>query len=197
MSGRLIVFEGIDGAGKSTHARKLQDHLKDAVLFREPGGTKLGEDVRGILLSHRDDDMYSESEFLLYMAARDQLLSEKMRPALKSGATVILDRYYYSTAAYQGAGRGFGVQRVLDICDKLQFETPDRVFLLDLTPEEALKRLAEGKDRIESRGVEYFRTVREAFLKMTKDTRFCTIDASGSLEDVQAEIRRLVSADHS
>ena len=91
MSGRLIVFEGIDGAGKSTHARQLQEHLGGSVLLREPGGTKLGEDIRSILLSHREDDMSSESEFLLYMAARAQLLQEKVRPELKKSGTQVVD----------------------------------------------------------------------------------------------------------
>lgn len=195
MPGRLIVFEGIDGAGKSTHAEMLRGHLAgrgvSVALHREPGGTRLGEDVRKILLGHRDDDMTVESEFLLYMAARAQLLEEAVRPALRTGGTVILDRYYHSTAAYQGAGRGLGVAKVLDVCGRLGFDRPDHVFLLDLDPEEAFERLPQGKDRIEARGLEYFKAVREGFLELARreKDRFTLLDAAQPVKVVQMEVR--------
>ncbi len=195
----LLVIEGVDGAGKTTQAERLRDHLegegRSVALFREPGGTYLGEEVRKILLGHRKDDMSMEAEFLLYMTARAQLLQESVRPAIADGKVVILDRYFYSTAAYQGEAGGLGAKTVLDVCARLHFDTPDHVFLLDLDPGEAFQRGNADKDRIESRGIDYFQRVRKAFLDIAKSEPglFTVLDASHPADEIQAGIRESVS----
>jgi dTMP kinase len=154
-NGFLVSFEGIDKCGKTTQvdrlAKKLSELGKEVEIFREPGSTAISEQVRRILLSVEHKTMNPTCEMLLYSAARAQLVSEKILPALKKGNLVILDRFYHSTIAYQGYGRGLPLDLINEINHKVsQGRSPDSTFILDISPEEAIMRRDEvGRDRIE------------------------------------------------
>lgn len=185
MSGKFFVFEGIDGCGKTTQAEFLVTALEKrglkTVHLREPGGTPIGEFIRGLLLDHREVEMAPWTEVFLFMASRAQLVADRLRPALQRGDTVVLDRYYYSTAAYQGAAGGIGVLEILDLSERVaKFDRPDRIFLLDLDPRIALQRMGPARDRLEARGLRYQEQVREGFVRIARSDkdRFRIIDAS-------------------
>jgi dTMP kinase len=198
MKGRFIVFEGGDGCGKTTQLGLLEGALtkRHRVLrLREPGSTPIGERVREVLLDARHAEMAPATEFLLYMAARAQLVEERIRPALKRGDVVLLDRYYYSTAAYQGAAGKLGVSYVLDFAEKtMKFPKPDLVVVLDVTAVEAARRSKREKDRVESKGAAYQARVRTSFLAMARRDRkrFRVVDASGTIDDVHRDIVKVV-----
>ena len=131
MRGRFIVVEGIDGSGKTTLAAKLARELKRrgrrVIRTREPGGTRLGEKIRGVLLDARNEAMTPQTELFLYMASRAQLVDQVIRPALRRGTDVVCDRYYYSTAAYQGAAGGLKIGDILTLAENIaRFERPTR-----------------------------------------------------------------------
>lgn len=197
MRGSLIVLEGIDGCGKTTQIERLEAALvkfRKVERLREPGGTVVGEKIRALLADPSHAEMTPRTELLLFMAARAQLADEKIGPALRGGLVVLLDRYYHSTAAYQGGASGLGVSKVLDLVETLRFPKPDLVVLLDLDPAEAAKRTGGAKDRIESKGPDYQWKVRSTFLKMARDDRkrFRIIDASKSPEEVHEAIIKVV-----
>lgn len=197
MRGSLIVLEGIDGSGKTTQADRLEAALlkfRKVERLREPGGTVVGEKLRDLLADPSHAEMTPRTELLLFMAARAQLADEKIGPALRGGGVVLLDRYYHSTAAYQGGASGLGVGKVLDLVETLRFPKPDLVVLLDLDPAEAAKRMDGAKDRIESKGPDYQWRVRSTFLKMARDDRkrFRVIDASRPPDDVHDAILKAV-----
>ncbi len=173
-----VAFEGIEGAGKSTVAQRVGERLEadghEVVRVREPGGTAVGERIRAILLGH---DLLPDpwTEALLFAAARAQLASEVVGPALDSGAWVLSDRSVYSSLAYQGAGRGLGIDAVRSVNEPgLQDVWPNLVILLAIDAAEGLLRQDVG-DRIGDEGVEFQRTVTE---------RFVIIDAGNPLDDV-------------
>jgi dTMP kinase len=148
----FVTFEGLDGSGKTTQAELLRARLEadgeQVVATREPGGTELGERIRELVL--HGDHVVPWAEALLYAASRAQHVEAVIRPALERGAAVVCDRYVDSSVAYQGGGRGLGVERVLDLnlaaVDGLM---PDLTFLLELTPETASARITGTRDRIE------------------------------------------------
>jgi len=154
-SGLLVSFEGIDKCGKSTQVELLKNLLSEKdhpyKIFREPGSTSISEQIRRILLSHESSNMGDLCETLLYSAARAQLVGEKIIPALKDGFCVILDRYYHSTTAYQGYGRGIPLELINKVnAAASQGYAPDITFILDISPEEASKRRDEaGRARLE------------------------------------------------
>jgi dTMP kinase len=167
MTGRFITFEGIDGAGKSTHlpacARLLREHAIAVITTREPGGTELAELVRDWFLHHPTDP---HTEALLAFAARSDHLARSIRPALADGQWVLCDRFTDSTVAYQGGGRGLGVEQVEQLEQWLHPDLqPDRTYLFDLPAEEAARRRAGARaaDRFESEDVAFFERVREAY----------------------------------
>jgi dTMP kinase len=196
--GTLITFEGIDFSGKSVQASLLYERLKskavDVLFLREPGGTEISENIRNVLLDNKYDKMQAATEVLLYSAARAQMVAEKVTPHLKSGGVVICDRFYDSTTAYQGYGR----QIDLDFIQRLnKFVTqgvkPDLTFLLDLDPEEALKRKDKnGKslDRLEQEHLKFHQRVRAGYLKIAQaePNRFKIINGSRSIESIQEEV---------
>lgn len=190
MRGKFIVFEGIDGSGKSSVSAKIEDRLKAAgrrvLRTREPGGTPLGEKVRGMLLDPANTEMVPWTELFLFMASRAQLVDQVIRPALREGVDVLCDRYYYSTAAYQGAAGKVGIPVVLKIAeDVAKFQRPDRVLLFDVPPRVARRRAGDRSDRVESKGEAYQERVRRGFLRMAKaDRRFTVLDASRPAEEV-------------
>jgi dTMP kinase len=167
--GYLVTFEGIDGCGKTTQAELLHKHLINkgcnSPIFREPGGTVVGEKIRSILLDSANNDMEPLAELFLYLAARVQITHHHISPALENGDIVIMDRYSDSTVAYQGFARNIGrdVTQQLNKIATLGI-VPDLTFIIDCSPETALARLSGKPDRLESEGVSFMNRVREGFL---------------------------------
>jgi len=198
MTGRFITFEGIDGCGKSTHARMFVQRLEargtKVLLLREPGGTGIGERIRGILLDKAHMEMAMEAELLLFTAARAQLVREVVRPALAEGTVVVLDRFTDSSEAYQGYGRGLGLEEIRQVN---RFATgglvPDLTILLDLDEEEAARRMGirpEAADRLDDEGASFMKRVREGYRKLAQRSpeRFRVVSASGSVDEVDERI---------
>jgi dTMP kinase len=190
----FVTFEGVDGCGKSTQARRLAEDLqrqgREVVLTREPGGTELGEQVRELLLHGGAIAPWAEAA--LFAAARAELVSSVIRPALERGAVVICDRYLDSSLAYQGIARGLGVERVLDLNrPALQGVLPDRTFLLLIDPDEALTRMGGERDRMERGGAEFRRLVDAAYRELAQmfPERIVTVDGSLPVELVARLVR--------
>ena len=195
MSGLLITFEGIDGCGKSTQAALLRDRFlksgQTAELYREPGGTRIGEGIRSLLLDPSLSEMTPHAELFLYLAARAQITGEIIRPSLDSGNHVILDRYIDSTVVYQGFARSLGMDWMIDL-NKIATDglVPDITFLVELDPTEAVKRMDRSFDRMESEGLDFMKTVREGFLTLAgkEKERFVVLDGSKSIEEIESGI---------
>lgn len=194
---RYVAIEGIDGAGKSTIARLVADRLveigHDVTHVREPGGTRSGEAIRDILLGP-DADPGPWAEALLFAAARSQLAHEVIAPALAAGKTVVSDRCVYSSLAYQGAGRGLGIDEVRMVNEAgLQGIWPDTVVLLRVPAAKGLGR-EDGADRISTEGLELQERVAAAYevLAAAEPDRFAVVDATGEVvETVEATLRIL------
>jgi dTMP kinase len=190
----FITFEGVDGSGKSTQARLLAEHLggegRDVVATREPGGTEVGERVREILLG--GDAVAPWTEAALFAAARAQLVTEVIRPALDRGADVVCDRYLDSSLAYQGLARGLGVERVLEL-NLLAIDglLPDRTFLLLVPLDQAAVRRGSDPDRIEREGDEFVARVDSAYRELASifAQRIVTVDATQPPQEVAKLIR--------
>ena len=200
IKGKLITFEGIDGSGKSTQIKKLESRLKrfkiNYITYREPGGTSLSEKIRQILLDKENMELSYISEGLLFAAARAQLVKEKIRPDLDSGKVVICDRFIDSTIAYQGYGRELDVQKLVSI-NEIATEglMPDITFLLDITPENAFKRIDSTEiDRMESVGIKFFKKIRKGYFQIIKDNpeRFFLINADQSEVLIENEINEII-----
>jgi len=194
------VIDGPDGAGKTTQAARLAAHLRAqgeaVVVLREPGATPMGEAIRDLLLDP-DTDVTALAEMLLYQAARAQVVETVVRPALEAGKTVLLDRYWYSTLAYQGYGLGIDAAAVRSVSDVATGGLePDRVVLLDVEPEVGLGRLDGARDRIEGRPLDFHRRVREGFREQAKalGEKATLIDASQPPDVVAGRIREAVDA---
>lgn len=200
---RFITFEGIDGSGKSTQSRLLYDHLTanglPAILTREPGGAPGAEDIRRLLVEGDPDRWSPETEILLFTAARRDHLERTIQPALKSGKTVICDRFADSTRVYQGAARGdlrTLVDRLHDAVIRIE---PDLTFIIDMDPDAALARgLARnsGEDRFEDMGAAFQHKLRAGFLALAKDypSRCHLIDGNRPAEDIATDIRAITQA---
>lgn len=190
-----VVFEGAEACGKSTHAAGLADHL-DAVLTRETGGTAVGRRLREILHDTSVTDLDDRAETLIVAADRAQHLAEVVRPALAGGRHVVSDRSVYSTLAYQGYGRGVPLDEVRLVNEWAVGDTwPDLVILLTVPADVTERRMAKrDRDRFELAGVDFHDRVDRGFATMAADDpdRWAVIDASGSPEDVTAEIRNAV-----
>ena len=192
MTGKFITFEGIDGSGKTTQINLLEEKLSQqgisTLILREPGGTKLSEKIREILLDRENINLSPSVESLLFVAARAQLMAEQIKPSLERNQFVICDRYADSTVAYQGYGRGLNVEYLEELnkfaTDSIQ---PDITIILDVDPEKAAIRMASDvPDRLESTGINFFLRVREGYYEIARryPQRCVIIDGSRSESEV-------------
>jgi dTMP kinase len=200
--GKFITFEGIDGAGKSTHLAWVADLLRgrgvSVVMTREPGGTILGEKLRQILLDG-DQRIHPETEALMMFSARRQHLEEVIRPALQRGDWVLCDRFTDASFAYQGGGRGVEKQKLEELERWVHPDLqPDLTLLFDVSAELGQSRVERIKspDRFEREDVGFFSRVRNAYLERLKQwpKRMVGIDGSKSVADIQLEIEQLILA---
>ncbi len=202
---KFITLEGIEGVGKTSNLRYIKDLLEssghDCVVTREPGGTNLGEALRGLLLSHSDDDMSADAELLMMFAARAEHLSKVIKPALQNNQTVLCDRFTEATYAYQGGGRQLDVDKISRLETWVQGDLrPDLTIVLDAPVEIGRARAGSRSepDRIEKEQDDFFQRVRGAYIDMAQHypQRICLVDASQELTAVQQQIHeKLVAYD--
>lgn len=192
-NGIFVTFEGIDGSGKSTQAnsllRRVQENGYKAVLFREPGGTRISEQIRQILLSTKHSEMAAITEVMLYSAARAQLTEEMVIPGLKENDIVVCDRYFDSTIAYQGYGRGISMEFIDALIKEASKRIwPDVTFLVDVDVELAEKRSGTiGRlDRLEMETVEFKEKVIRGFREISEKNgdRIVVLDGSQEVESL-------------
>ena len=193
----LVTFEGVDGSGKSTQTELLQEWLqkegRDVVTTREPGGTPLGERVRELLLDGEAIAPWTEAA--LFAAARAELVDRVIGPALAEGSVVVCDRYLDSSLAYQGIARGLGVERVLAFnVEAIRGILPDLTILLLVDVDEARKRSASARDRIEQEGLAFLSLVDNGYRQLAGlfPQRIVTIDAGRPVHDIAKEVREHV-----
>jgi dTMP kinase len=209
--GKLITFEGVEGAGKTTQLERAAAYLRDAgvevAVAREPGGTAVGEQVREVLLSRENASMAPLAELYLYLAARAQLVAQVVAPALADGTYVLLDRYVHSTLAYQGYGLGVdlggastpdNLAKLRELCRATVGDAwPDLVIVLDVEAEAGFARLAgEAPDRIESRDLAFHRRVRDGFLALAAEEpeRVAVVDAAPPEQEVFAAVKAALAS---
>ena len=200
--GRFITFEGVEGSGKSTNITWAAEFLRakgiDVLQTHEPGRTKIGEELRTVLLRTRDERLMPMTELFLMFASRMQLLEEVIIPALTCGTWVLCDRYVDSSIAYQGGGRELGVDRVKTLVRAMGdlYAEPDLTVLLDLPPSQILDRLANRSlDRFESEERSFFERIRRTYLDLAdEDSRIKVIDATLPLNRVQEQVAELLNA---
>ena len=197
--GLFFAFEGVEGCGKSTQVKLLYEALEEqgrkVIVTREPGGTRIAERVRHVVLDPDCKEMDPKTEALLYAASRAQHVAEVIRPALEAGSVVLCDRYLDSSLAYQGVARGLGEEDVMRLNVWATDETlPDLVILLHLDAEIGLARTKGDPDRMEQEDVAFHRKVGEAYLHLARSfpSRFAVIDASGSVEDVHRQVKTAI-----
>lgn len=197
----FIVFEGVDHCGKTTQVERavlwLKGRKHNVVQLREPGGTLAGERIREILLD-KSQDIGPRTEMLLFMASRVQLQEERVKPALLEGKVVVQDRYWYSTAAYQGGAGKLGFEEVLGQVKILDLLSPNLVIYLDGDPRALAERQCGEPDRIEAKGIEYQEKVRAAYLDMAEkfgSSLFQVVNAERPIHVVQAEISGILEGE--
>lgn len=198
MNGKFISIEGIEGAGKSTQLAFLESYLKqqgkNVVITREPGGTKLGEQIRELLLVPREDGMAVDTELLLMFAARAEHIEQVIKPAIQRGDWVISDRFVDATFAYQGGGRGIVENRIEEISAwTLNGLQTDITFLFDLPVEIGQERVVKRNgdiDRFEQEKADFFQKIRSSYLQRAQHepNRIRVIDASKSINDIQTQL---------
>ena len=201
--GLLISFEGIDGCGKSTQLARLADRLRavgiEPVLVREPGGTRLGERVRDLLLDPATGDIAPAAEALLYAASRAELVASTIEPAIAAGQVVLCDRYVDSSLAYQGDGRGLGVDRVLEAnLLATAGRLPDCTVLVVVEPQLAHARRAGDSadaDRLEQAGTAFFSRVHESYARLAErwPDRIQTVDGARDIDAVERDVDAIVT----
>ena len=202
MSGRFVTVDGGEGAGKTTQMGFMREYLErrgyQVVMTREPGGTSLGEEIRALLLGHRDGGMTLAAETLLMFAARAEHLERVIRPALAAGYCVLCDRFTDATYAYQGGGRGLSLKRIAVLEDWVQGELrPDLTLLLNVPVATGLMRAGRRgvADRFELEDVVFFERVRAIYLERAarEPDRYRIVDASQSVEAVRAEVETVLA----
>ncbi|NWF90473.1 MAG: dTMP kinase [Ignavibacteriaceae bacterium] len=193
----FITFEGIDFCGKSTQVELLKNYLnqknKTVEVIREPGGTRISELVRSLLLDKTHKNMCNETEIFLFSASRAQLVREKIRPYLLKGYYVISDRFHDSSTAYQGFGRGLSIELIMSIHSLAIGDTvPDITFFIDIPVEEAesrkQKKLAHELDRIEVSQKDFYEKVRNGYIFLSKEKRFRKIDGTLDVSTIHKQI---------
>jgi dTMP kinase len=190
-----IAFEGGEGSGKSTQAQRLAAR-REAVLTREPGGTLVGERIRSVLLDPTVTALDPRAEALLMAADRAQHVASVVRPALAEGVDVVSDRSAYSSLAYQGHGRGLGVDAVFALCDWASAGLwPDLAVLLDVPTDERSARMQEPPARMESAGEAFHAVVAEGFrsLAASEPERWVVVDGTGEVEEVEARVAAAIA----
>ncbi len=195
----FITFEGIDGCGKSTQAllvyRDLTKRGFSVAMFREPGSTNLSEKIRSILLNEKNT-ISDITELLLYQAARSELTAREIRPELAKGNIVLCDRYYDSTTAYQGYGRGLDLKAVRTL-NRIATKglTPDLTLLFDIDLKTAISRRKKKKDRLESESKSFFVKVRKGFQEIARKERrrIKVVDATQPVENVFLDVKKIIS----
>ena len=197
-----LAFEGIDGSGKSSLIKRLSEVLSNKQvsnkIVREPGGTKLGEGVRELLLSH-DYEVDALTEALLFCSQRSQLIAEVIKPEVNKGIKILSDRSAYSSVAYQGVGRGLGYKTIYQLNDiAINSFWPEKIVLLDIDPKISLSR-QKVADRIGSDKVDFFNRVREGYLRLADefDNNFLIINAEEDLEQNLKKICTWLKIDNS
>ena len=205
--GLFMTIEGPEGAGKTTQARLLYDRLRpsyDVLYTREPGGTAIGERIRGLLLDEQHREMSPQAEMLLFAASRAQFVAEVVEPALRRGRIVLSERYVDASLAYQGYARGLDIQVVRNVnAVATRGVMPDLTVLIDIDPAVGLERarLADGKegrrgrgDRLEQESVDFFVRAREGFLTIAREERdrVRIVNGNRPQQVVHDEIGRLV-----
>jgi len=200
--GRFITFEGGEGAGKTSNIAYARDFLSNrgipVIVTREPGGTRLGEEIRGLLLGHRDEGMSSDTELLLMFAARSEHIAKVILPALRAGTWVISDRFTDATYAYQGVGRGIDPSRIRILEEWVQEGLrPDLTLLLDIPVVEGIERARgrSGPDRFESEELSFFERVRSGYLDIAhrEPYRVKFIDAAQDIARVRRDLARVLN----
>lgn len=196
-NGIFITFEGTDGSGKTTQIKLVEEYFKvkgyEVVLSREPGGTKVSELIRDLVLDPANTEIVPLTEMILYAASRAQHVAQVIKPAVEAGKIVICDRFVDSSYAYQGCGRGVDLKIVADV-NRVAIDgmSPDITFFLDIDPEIAIKRRinATGADRIEQEKMDFHRRVYDGYKKMASlfPDRIKTIDANKSITEISAHI---------
>lgn len=202
MKGKLIVLEGPEGGGKTLQQNNIRDYLKDKgydiFITREPGGADISEQVRNILLDPKNTAMSSRTELFLYEAARAQFTEEILKPQLNQGKIILTDRFYHSTIAYQGFGRGLDLEMVKSLNSYATGGIrPDITFILDVPVEIGLKRArdvtGEKGDRMENEKISFHKKLRKAYLSLPKilpEENINVIDATMPPEQVYSRIRK-------
>ena len=198
--GKFISFEGIDACGKSTQVKLLLKEMNTSsnktILVREPGGSTISEEIRDILLNSKLNEMSDRTEALLMTGSRAQLTYEKIMSNLDEGKNVIADRYSDSTLAYQGGGRGLDIEWLIKLNQFATYNlSPDVRFLIDLHPEEAIKRKDIENDRIEKAGIDLQINVRNAYLEIAKrfDDRIVVLDGHNQVNIIHQKIVKELS----
>ncbi len=195
--GYFITFEGLDGAGKSTQIQRVKEIFEkkgyEVVLTREPGGTKISEKIRKIILDNNNNEMSFVTEALLYAASRSQHVNEKIKPALESGKVVICDRYVHSSIAYQGYGRMLGADKVMDINNHaIDGLLPDLSFFILLSTEKAMERLKNSNrelDRLEVEEIDFFERIANGYNEIADNFENAVkIDASKTVDEIADQI---------
>ena len=207
--GLFVSFEGIEGCGKTTQiadlSRVLTDRSIPHTITREPGGTAVGDGIRKIVLDSATINLTTPAELLLFYASRSQNIEEKIRPALERGETVICDRYYDASMAYQGYGRGVSLNFIERLTDLVCADyRPDVTILLDIDPKTGLERArarnslqVADEGRFEAEDLEFYGRIREGYLELARKNpeRMRVIDAGRSIEEVGKQIRCVLEVD--
>lgn len=197
MRGLFITFEGVDCCGKSTQLKLLSEYLYEkgikVTTTREPGGCRISEEIRAVLLNPENKSMTGYTEAMLYAAARSQHISEVILPAIERGEVVLSDRYIDSSVAYQAYGRELGLKTVLALNSfALENCQPDYTLFFDITPEQAFERMEEGRlrDRLEQSGREFFMRTYKGFKEQAmRERRIITIDGTLEIDEIKNKVR--------
>lgn len=199
LKGLFITFDGPEGCGKSTHSRLIVEYLKSkgmsVVYTREPGGTKISEEIRKVLLDQRNKGMSVITEAFLYLAARQQIVKEVILPALEKGSIVICDRFHDATVVYQGYAGGLDIKMLNNLGEAATSGLkPDLSIFLDIDTKLGLSR-AGKKDRMEKKSAAFHKKVRRGYLALAKKKpkRIKVVRVKGSIEETQRQIRKIIA----